>query len=132
MEFCEYHARKENIETFILCFLWELSSLYQYSLNFDKATEAMQNLLEMTIVMGKNRLIRYIYERMSLIYYYRGNSMMSVYYLKKSEEGVSNFEREIYNREYNKGEEISRLETKLFPSQHQEHYLKRKNNPRYE
>ena len=93
----------------------------------------MQNIIEMSIVMGIHKKVnRHIFERMSLIYYYRGNSIMSLQCLEKAEIGLSQFEREIYNREYNKKEELSRLETKLFTNEQIHPSLKRKNNPRFE
>lgn len=45
----------------------------------------------MALVSKKKKAIKYSLEKISLLYYYRGNSIMGQYYLKKSEEGLSNF-----------------------------------------
>lgn len=58
----------------------------------------------MVIVCKKKKAIKFIYEKISLLYYYRGNSIMGHYYLKKSETGLSTFENDIFNREYNRND----------------------------
>ena len=99
----------------------------------EESTDALRNLIEMAAVVdNKKKAIKYAFERMSLLYYYRGNSFIGQYYLKKAEEGLSDFEYEIYYREYSCDDEIRRLENEIYNEGKGEKIIKRKNNPKYE
>lgn len=85
-QFAEYHCRKNNLEHITLYYLWEICSLNMYAQKNEEATQSLKDLIEMSVVVGnKNRAIKYALERLSLLYYYRGNAIIGQYYLKKSE-----------------------------------------------
>ena len=114
-------------------FLWEVSNIYMLGQKNEESTDALRNLIEMAAVVdNKKKAIKYAFERMSLLYYYRGNSFIGQYYLKKAEEGLSDFEYEIYYREYSCDDEIRRLENEIYNEGKGEKIIKRKNNPKYE
>lgn len=62
-----------------------------YTIKNEEATECLKNLIEMAVLENKKKAIKYVFERLSLLYYYRGNSLIGQYYLKKSEEGLTVF-----------------------------------------
>ena len=55
-----------------------------------------------------------ILEKVSIVYYYRGNSYMAKYYKELSEIGMPLTESEIYIKEYSKSEELRSLEARIF------------------
>lgn len=59
---------------------------------YENADENLRNLLEMAVICKQKKAVKYALEKISVIYYYRGNSIMGQYYLKKSESGLSPFE----------------------------------------
>lgn len=91
-----------------------ISDLHISTLNYEQADDTLRNILELAIVHKKRKVLKNALEKISLVYYYRGNSIMGKYYLKKSEEGMTAFENEIFCREFSQTDEIKRLENKLF------------------
>lgn len=67
-------------------------------LKYDKADENLRNLLEMAVICKQKKAIKYALEKISVIYYYRGNSIMGQYYLKKSDKGLTPFEVEMFSK----------------------------------
>lgn len=60
-------------------------------MKYEEADENVRNLLELAVVCHKKKAVQHLLEKLSLIYYYRGNSIMGQYYLTKSEVGFSPF-----------------------------------------
>jgi hypothetical protein len=74
-----------------MCFLWENAYLNISVLKYDVADLVLRDLLEMAVVCKSKRIIALVFEKISLVYYYRGNLVMSQYYMQKVHDGLSSF-----------------------------------------
>lgn len=74
-----------------MCFLWEIVNMNISLMKYEAADENVRNLLELAVVTRKKKAVQHLLEKLSLIYYHRGNSIMGQYYLTKSEVGFSSF-----------------------------------------
>jgi len=72
--------------------LWENANLNISLLKYEEADLSLRNLLEMAVIFKNKKVIEFGLEKISLVYYYRGNSVMGQYYMDKVKDGLSAFE----------------------------------------
>jgi hypothetical protein len=98
---------------------------------FDEAVKILKTALEFTVVKRWKELEMRVLEKVSMAYYYRGNSYMARYYKGLAEMGLPQVEMEIYVKEYSKLEELRSLEARIFCLPF-EGINKKKHNEKYE
>ncbi len=75
----------------------------------DIAIRMLKTALEFAVVKKWKDLEMRVLEKVSMLYYYKGNSYMAKYYKDLSETGLSPSESDIYIKEYSKKEELKSL-----------------------
>jgi hypothetical protein len=98
---------------------------------FDEAVKILKTALEFTVVKRWKEVEMRVLEKVSMVYYYRGNSYMAKHYKRLAETGLQQVELDIYIKEYSKVEELKSLEARIFSSPF-EGISKKKHNEKYE